>query len=113
MRINCAKALPITKKPVKPDDEYDAGTQVGAAPNLVGRSSAIRAGPSDGPLFRAIWVNAVKRFQTATGLASNGQLDCRNIRRAEYSALVRVTQLQPALERWRGCRINLRGLPSS
>ena len=92
--------LPITKKPVKPDDEYDAVPQLAQLLTLLGdlpqSAQALQTKRYSGDL-----VNAVKRFQDRHGLASNGQLDAATFAELNTPLSVRVTQLQLALERWR------------
>lgn len=93
--------VPISKKSIKPGEEYDGVSQLAERLHRLGDLPQSVTVPADSKVYQAPLLEAVKQFQRRHGLTDDGTLGQETFRQLNKPISRRVAQLQLALERWR------------
>ena len=93
--------LPASAKPINPGEHYPGVPRLTRFLLLVGDLPPGAKSSDDPQLYGGMLVDAVKRFQSRHGLASDGRLGAETLKQLNIPLSDRVRQLQLSLERWR------------
>lgn len=103
--------FPAMQKPIAPGDSYPAAPQLIRLLRLVGDLPADASLPTDGTVYQAPLVDAVKNFQRRHGRAPDGRLTAQTLADLNVPLTNRIRQMQLTLERWRWLPVGLHSAP--
>ena len=106
-----ANQLPPIQKTIVPGDSYPGVPQLIRLLRLVGDLPADVSLPSDGTVYQAPLVDAVKNFQRRHGRAPDGRITEQTLADLNVPLTNRIRQMRLTLERWRWLPVGLRSPP--
>jgi murein L,D-transpeptidase YcbB/YkuD len=103
--------LPAIQKSIAPGESYPGVPQLTRLLRLVGDLPASASLPTDGTVYQASLVEAVKNFQRRHGRAPDGRITTQTLADLNVPLTSRVRQMQLTLERWRWLPVGLHSAP--
>jgi murein L,D-transpeptidase YcbB/YkuD len=103
--------LPAIQKSIGPGESYPGVPQLTRLLKLVGDLPADASLPTDGTVYQAPLVEAVKNFQRRHGRTPDGRITAQTLADLNVPLTSRVRQMQLTLERWRWLPVGLRSAP--
>jgi L,D-transpeptidase YcbB len=103
--------FPAIQKTIAPGESYPGVPQLIRLLRLVGDLPADASLPTDGTVYQASLVDAVRSFQRRHGRVPDGRITAQTLADLNVSLTRRVRQMQLTLERWRWLPVGLRAAP--
>jgi L,D-transpeptidase YcbB len=103
--------LPAIQKTIAPGESYSGVPQLIRLLRLVGDLPAGGSLPTDGEVYQAPLVEAVRSFQRRHGRVPDGRITAQTLADLNVPLTSRVRQMQLTLERWRWLPVGLRSAP--
>jgi murein L,D-transpeptidase YcbB/YkuD len=103
--------LPAIQKTIAPGESYPGVPQLIQLLRLVSDLPAHASIPTDGTVYQAPLVDAVKSFQHRHGRVPDGRITAQTLADLNVPLTRRVRQMQLTLERWRWLPVGLHSAP--
>ena len=103
--------LPAFQKTIATGDSYPGIPQLTRLLRLVGDLPADASLPTDGTVYQAPLVDAVRSFQRRHGRTPDGRITAQTLADLNVPLTRRVRQMQLTLERWRWLPVGLHSAP--
>jgi murein L,D-transpeptidase YcbB/YkuD len=103
--------LPAIQKTIAPGESYPGVPQLIQLLRLVSDLPADASIPTDGTVYQAPLVDAVKSFQHRHGRVPDGRITAQTLADLNVPLTRRVRQMQLTLERWRWLPVGLHSAP--
>ena len=103
--------LPAIQKMIAPGESYPGVPQLIQLLRLVSDLPAHASIPTDGTVYQAPLVDAVKSFQRRHGRVPDGRITAQTLADLNVPLTRRVRQMQLTLERWRWLPVGLHSAP--
>ena len=105
------KQLPPIQKAIAPGDSYSGVPQLIKLLRLVGDLPLDASVATDGVVYQASLVDAIKSFQRRHGRTPDGRITAQTLADLNVPLTNRIRQMQLTLERWRWLPANLHSAP--
>jgi murein L,D-transpeptidase YcbB/YkuD len=103
--------LPAIQKTIAPGESYPGVPQLIRLLRLVGDLPADASLPTDGTVYQAPLVDAVRSFQRRHGRVQDGRITAQTLADLNVPLTRRLRQMQLTLERWRWLPVGLHSTP--